>query len=538
MTIVPGRRLRDAGDQTPDGRVGVGDLAVVAIDVAAAERVAVVGLVRLVRLEEVDPHERALRVGVGVIRQHLIDPLLRVDELELHVFEVEVRIRVALQLVPVDEEHRRRVERGRAPAELAQHGGDRIVMLPGRHPGHRREILRGQHRRDRKRRVRRLRVRAREAHAVRGQRVDGRRGRARVAVGADVVGAKRVDGDQQDVGLRPARPVGQRRQRDVGGAAFGHGDRRRAQRHRDGVQRQRRHRRPLVRRVAHHLAGAQLDDRPHARHTRHRHRQRQPRRALRPLHAQARGDHEQRQRQDGQRRVEPAVEPRQHPAVRGLRADRRDDQRRDRQAPPAPARGRLRRELVQPRRERDGRRPGDGQRDGDEPVAGHLRGLRAGEQRERVVRDERRRGHRPGQRGPAARVARPAHQRLAGGDDRPADAARDREQAGRDQRQAQRLAHRHAADATSDGDARVDDARDDATDETGADPGEVHPASPPYSVRDRSRAAAAAAACAGAVSPGSADHSASASARASAVSSAISVRLSAASAASPAWRVP
>ena len=46
------------GDEPSDGGVGVGDLAVVAIDVARAEREAVVRVVGLVGLEEVDPDER------------------------------------------------------------------------------------------------------------------------------------------------------------------------------------------------------------------------------------------------------------------------------------------------------------------------------------------------------------------------------------------------------------------------------------------------------------------------------------------------
>ena len=46
------------GEQAADGAVGVGDLAVVAIDVGRAERELGVRLVRLVRLEEVNPDER------------------------------------------------------------------------------------------------------------------------------------------------------------------------------------------------------------------------------------------------------------------------------------------------------------------------------------------------------------------------------------------------------------------------------------------------------------------------------------------------
>ena len=245
-------------DQPPDGGVGVGDLAVVAIDVAAAEREAVVGDVGLVRLEEVDPHERALRLDLVVVRQQLVDAALGVDVLELHVLEVEVAVGERLQLVGVDEEDRRRVEGGRLPPELAQDGRGGVVPLAGREAHHRREVLRGQHRRNRERRVRRLRVGPREADALARQRVEVGRRRARVAVGAHVIGPQRVDGDQQDVGLAPARPVRQRRQRDrrVLGRRRRTGRRGARQRRRD-PQRHRRQRRPFGGGVAQHLAAAQ-----------------------------------------------------------------------------------------------------------------------------------------------------------------------------------------------------------------------------------------------------------------------------------------
>ena len=102
-----GLSLAHGRDQASDRRVGVGDLAVVAIDVAVAEREALALVVGLVRLEEVHPDERAPRLHLVVVSRDLLHPPVGVDVLELHVFEIEVRLRVALQLVRVDEEHRR-----------------------------------------------------------------------------------------------------------------------------------------------------------------------------------------------------------------------------------------------------------------------------------------------------------------------------------------------------------------------------------------------------------------------------------------------
>ena len=79
-----------------------------------------------------------------------------------------------------------------------------------------------------------------------------------VTVGADVIGAEGVDGDEQDVGLRAARPGGERRKL---------GPRRRcalarpptgvrAARRRQRAQRERGQRRALVGGVAQHLAAA------------------------------------------------------------------------------------------------------------------------------------------------------------------------------------------------------------------------------------------------------------------------------------------
>ena len=217
--------LAHGRDQPADRRVGVGDLAVVAVDVAVAEREPVVPVVGLVRLEEVDPDERRAAAAPGrSTRRPDSTRLLASMYSNFTYSKSKFVVRVGLQLLRVDEEHRGRIERGRPPAVGAQHRRERLVALAGRQPRQRREVFARQHRRDRERRVRRLRVGVREARAARGQRVDVGRRRARVAVGADVVGAQRVDGDQQDVRVGAARAVGQRRQRDLGGVALGGGD--------------------------------------------------------------------------------------------------------------------------------------------------------------------------------------------------------------------------------------------------------------------------------------------------------------------------
>ena len=70
---------------------------------------------------------------------------------------------------------------------------DRLV------PGDRGRPAAGGDRRHRVARRRRVRPAVLEQRPFRGQRVDHRRRRARVAVAAEVVGAQRVDGDQQQV---------------------------------------------------------------------------------------------------------------------------------------------------------------------------------------------------------------------------------------------------------------------------------------------------------------------------------------------------
>ena len=63
-------------------------------------------------------------------------------------------------------------------------------------------------------RERDVRDRGREAHAARGQGVEGGRGRTGVAVAAEVIGAQRVDRDEEDV-----RPCGRGARRSLPPAA-------------------------------------------------------------------------------------------------------------------------------------------------------------------------------------------------------------------------------------------------------------------------------------------------------------------------------
>ena len=167
--------------QPPHGRIGVGDLAVVAIDVPAAEGELGVALVGLVGLEEVHPDERLPGLHLLVVGEDLVHAALGVEVLELDVLEVEVGLGVGLQLLRVDEEDRRRIEGGRAPAVGAQHGSDRLMLLARRQAGEGGEVFAGQHRRHGERRVRRLAVGAREARPLRRQRVQVRRGPPPVA---------------------------------------------------------------------------------------------------------------------------------------------------------------------------------------------------------------------------------------------------------------------------------------------------------------------------------------------------------------------
>ena len=220
--MAPGRRALEVIQQLPDDLVGVGDLPVVTIDVPIAEAGRGLAIVGFVRFEEVHPDEGPVGLLLGEEQLHLVQPGGGVGVFELHVLEVEVVALVGLQLVAVGEEDGRREERGGLPARLLQRNGQRVVGGLGGQPGQRRVVLPGQHRGDRERGVRRLGVGPFEADRPAGEGVDVRRGGARVAVGAHVVGAKRVDGDQHDVGVGPG---GTRRS-----GAAGDGWRRRARR--------------------------------------------------------------------------------------------------------------------------------------------------------------------------------------------------------------------------------------------------------------------------------------------------------------------
>ena len=168
-----------------------------------------------------------------------------------------------------------------------------------------------------------------------------RRGRARVAVGADVIGAKRVDGDEHDVGLGALRPVGQAAAAPppaarpsvtaVGGA--------RGEAPGDGAQqpapsppsaRARRNRNPWLR--------AQLDPSPHGDgRDRQRGRGQSPATVARMRPRTARrwrpGETPAASRPPSRASaVEPGVKPAQQPAVGDQRARRQQHERRERLA--------------------------------------------------------------------------------------------------------------------------------------------------------------------------------------------------------------
>jgi hypothetical protein len=165
MTMVFGALPGEIVEQLAHGGVGVGDLAVVAVDIGLAEVVAGARVVLLVRLEEVQPQERLARLLAGEEVIDLIEALEGVEVLELVVLELEVVVLVRLELGGLHGEHGRRIEGGRLPAVPAQHLGDGIVGIARREARDRRVVLAGEHRGHRERRVRRLRVGALEAGA-------------------------------------------------------------------------------------------------------------------------------------------------------------------------------------------------------------------------------------------------------------------------------------------------------------------------------------------------------------------------------------
>jgi hypothetical protein len=129
--------------------VGRGDLGVVTIDVAIAEGVLGVGLVRLVGLEEVHPEEEAAIFGLpGEVGLHRLGALGGGGELDAAVLEVEGALAHGGEALAVDEEDRGRVEGGSAVAVMAQVRGPGLGVVAQAHEDERPHVLAGHDRGD------------------------------------------------------------------------------------------------------------------------------------------------------------------------------------------------------------------------------------------------------------------------------------------------------------------------------------------------------------------------------------------------------
>ena len=117
------RELAEAGEQSGDLAIGVGDLAVVARERRRVLGDPVVGDVGLVRIEVVGP-EKGARLAAGVElrdpRQDLVGERVGVDGAGVGPLEAEVRGGVGRELAPSVEEQARGVPRGGVPAARAQ----------------------------------------------------------------------------------------------------------------------------------------------------------------------------------------------------------------------------------------------------------------------------------------------------------------------------------------------------------------------------------------------------------------------------------
>ena len=177
----------------------------------------IVGCVRIVEMQP-GKEWRAARSAVGCepgdggISDLVRTPLRAlIDRAGLVEFLVEL-----VETLAEPEGGRNRVrahERGGAiPARFQSRGQCRMARAEREHnvAAHavRRRIVAGENRRMRRRRERRRRLHLIEAHAAGRERVDHGRRAARSAVGADVIGAQRIDGDEQQVQPRGA-PLGE-----------------------------------------------------------------------------------------------------------------------------------------------------------------------------------------------------------------------------------------------------------------------------------------------------------------------------------------
>jgi hypothetical protein len=208
--------VAEIGQQPPDEFVGVGDLARIGIPRIAAREIRG-GLVRVVWVVEVGPDEETaprVRIPPGQHRgDHLGSVALRVEPIRgatARRFEPVVEVIETLGNAPavMQDERSDGAESGEALG--AQQFGQRhplvvqeepavvahsMIHRPG--PGH-------------QRRVRRQRQRHRgggpgEQDPVPGQAVEMRRRDLPVAVGPEIVGPGRVEGDQQYVDVVPCR---------------------------------------------------------------------------------------------------------------------------------------------------------------------------------------------------------------------------------------------------------------------------------------------------------------------------------------------
>ena len=212
----------DAIEQTADHRVVEGDFAVVRpIGKGFAERRR--RIVRVVGIVQVDPHEQR-RAERGVRRQPVggggDGPIPAA--LERHA--IVVLVESARQTVALIE-HERADERGRAVTSASKCGRQRrqaiaqteVPVVPDAvHEGiHAREQRHVRRQRDRRRRNGMF-----EHDALRGESIEIGRARLAIAVRAEMIGARRVERDQEDVRRR-------RRGRPAAGRAHRQDDRER-----------------------------------------------------------------------------------------------------------------------------------------------------------------------------------------------------------------------------------------------------------------------------------------------------------------------
>ena len=212
--LVEGRRAQPI-EQASDDLVRVSDLAVVRF-VRRETRRRGIGFVRLVDVKEQEERLAAVAGGQPPLRGgqrvlsvalHLADRALARRRRQLAVVGVE-------PLVQADggAQHVGRHEPGRRPAALLQRplheplsrlDGEADVVADAVFEGEQA----GQDARVRRHRLRRVRIGALEDRPLRGERVDVRRPHPGIAVGRQVIGAQRVDGNQDDRSVAgPRRP--------------------------------------------------------------------------------------------------------------------------------------------------------------------------------------------------------------------------------------------------------------------------------------------------------------------------------------------